>query len=76
MDNSDDYFLNVPNIVIANRNKHLDLNNLVLDSINNLADLIKNEMVSDKDIELLKNFHSIRRKIFLSSFLINSNEYQ
>ncbi len=76
MENFDDYFFKIPKIFVENRNKHLELSNLILDSINNLADLIRNEMVSDEVIELLKNFHSLRRKIFLTSFLINANEYQ
>ena len=72
----DDYFDTIPTIFKENREKHIDLNKLILDSINDIADLMKSDKISDEVIELLKNIHSIRRKIFLCSYLLNINEYE
>ena len=73
---TDDYFATVPAIFKENREKHIDLNNLILDSINDIVDVVKRWKISDQVIELLKNIHSIRRKIFLCSYLLNINEYE
>ena len=72
----DDYFDTIPTIFKENREKHIDLNKLILDSINDIVDLVKSDKISDEVIELLKNIHSIRRKIFLCSYLLNINEYE
>ena len=73
---TDDYFATVPAIFKENRERHIDLNNLILDSINDIVDLVKRWKISDEVKELLKNIHSIRRKIFLCSYLLNINEYE